>query len=308
MAIPKPIVKIPPIVSVKSGDRHGGSVGSPGDYHEEPNYRVFGVFVHLNSQGTPRGAIEISGNIARFHTCCGGWRVSALRVDYRQYDSWSPHSTFLENPHNEGRAAATWQAVRLDPSLFPTINEWSGQPELAAGWNADMCLRWGRAALATQVKTWMAYDQRALVVAMDRTGGHTDKVLSMMRHLDGVLYTYPLTVVYQQSPGTHSRALGYSREEFIGHLSRAWGYRENNSFQKVRAYGGLRVRNMNSGNQIQAISVVPYDGRRKQPQLSAAANPYKYVQYTHPTDLASLLSFYDSNLFRKILPQRPSYA
>lgn len=307
MATSKPVVKIPPIVSIEP--RGDGRYGQPGAFSEADNSRVFGLFLDIRSNGTFRGAVEIAGNIAPFQTCCGGLRASALRVDYRHFDSWYPQGMMIQTNHPTDEAS--WAYARTHLSEFPSIKQWAGTDD-AGDWSTDQIKEWARAVLCAHVKVTMQNWRRTTLVCLDRGGGHTLQTLGSLKHIDKVHYPYMMAAQVFSRDGRRlsSNPMATSVMSFRRSLIND----PSPTFQEMRAYGAAMTQNINSGNMLWPITVVPKMSPAAQKRASArlirspSPNTMEFVRYFRSAELDPLLNFYSSPLFHRLAPSSLSHA
>ena len=310
MATAKLTVKVPPIVSIEArGDHH---YGQPASFEEQPNARIFGVFSQVNAEGRLVGALEIGGNIAPFHTCCGGMRVSALRVDYRTFDTWYPASSYVAT--NTISRQQQWVFLRDNLSAFPTVSDAAMVD--ASRWTREKLYAWGRATLCAHVKAEMNSWRRTTLIALDRTNGHTVNALSYMKHIDNVYYRASIRGQPFAIDGHRKAESNYPfrshTSSWRSYLTGYWG--NEGDFQKLRAYGTALTRNINSGNMLIPVTVCPQMSASLKKSSGAklvrspSTHGLEFTQYTTETECDHILRFYTSMLFANVCPSVMTHA
>lgn len=307
-------VKLPPIVFIEPPN------GSSSYFHE-PMYRIFGLFSVKNAEGGIKGTLELGGNFAMFHTCCGGARFSALRADYRQRDTWYGDSQYVERYHTIAGVDSsflTWNYIRDNPDELPSVNELAGQDNVHT-WSHEQIKAWGQAVLVVHLKSMMQSFRRPMALGIDRTMGKSHETLKRLANVAGLLYPMPLSAsVYSSNTGARSYARGgacsHATSSLIGYFRNS--YRQDNTrlFANMCAYGAPVVHNINSGNELVNLMVAPEmapDSRRSKnvKLMRPHAKPFEFELYTAATpELTKLFDFYNSVFFKRVVPDRPSVA
>lgn len=314
MATAKLKVKVPPIVSINP--RGTANYGQPAAFEEQANSRIFGVFAQVNSQGQLVGALELGGNIAPFHTCCGGMRVSALRADYRPLDTWYPANPYIGT--NSATPEQRWTFMRDNLSSFPTISQ-AAEVD-ASGWSREKIVAWGRAVICAHIKSEMHSWRRSTLIALDRVNGHTAYVLGLMKHIDNVYYS---GVIKGTPFGPDGRLKADSNPHFRPGVSTWQNYLDDHwagEFRKLRAYGTPMTRNLNSGNMLMTITVCPeMTASHKKTSgakllRSSPTGGLAFEQYVAPSRISSrtvakpVLDFYKGPFFHKVCPSIMTHA
>ncbi len=245
-------MRLPGVLSIECTHQAGPSgSGGHANYGERPMYRLWGIYGVYNDEGMVEKVVEVDGNWAPFHTCCGGIRLSALRTAVRP----RPDSRWgqLDSPFcNEGRNTyvnvLSWARLNAEtPSYvlpnFSTITglEWSQLRTISTADWYDI----GRLILALGVKDIMRASSRSLAVAMDGDGGTTTYTLAMLNYLDGVSNKRMYMVKQLPQPD--------NRLDYRAHLSNEYS---RFTAMDIRPYSQRATRNCNSGNLIRNITVM----------------------------------------------------
>lgn len=238
-------ISIPPASTIESRVNYTPNNSRP-DYRDSNHTRIWGLFGIVTPDDELVRTVEVHGNIAPYHTCCGGMRFSAIRTHVFQKDtsSWTrghgPVCLESQRRYDEACLFEFWQE---NLQYLPRLHVLMGVPaSTLIGLAESSYGQIGSLIACATIKSIMRSYHRGLAVNIDRTNGVTSNTLRFMHLVDGVEYNGTPHIYYEGARPIYTRA--FSNTYDIG------------AARPARVAFGHMVRNPNSGNMLHTVSVL----------------------------------------------------